>query len=215
MKQKVLLEIYQKLFDYYGPQHWWPADSILEMMLGAILTQNTSWSNVKKAIQNLQKNQILSLKSLLEISTEDLARAIQSAGYFNLKAQRLKNLLQYLSQEYDGDFERMKQKDLMALRKELLSVKGVGPETADSILLYGLDKNIFVIDQYTYRVLNRHLLIPEESDYESMQELMTANLPEELALYKEYHALLVKVGNEFCKSKARCEECPLKGVNGV
>lgn len=213
MKSKILLEIYDKLFAHYGPQHWWPAKTDFEMMVGAILTQNTNWSNVKKAIALLDAKSLLEPASLHRISPEELAPHLKSAGYFNLKANRLKGLVHFLMEAYGADLEKMKQGELGALREQLLAVKGVGPETADSILLYGLGKAIFVIDQYTYRVLQRHHLIPEESDYESMQSLMMGNLPEDIELYKEYHALLVRVGSEFCKPKPKCELCPLKGLN--
>lgn len=213
MKRKILLEIYEKLFSHYGPQYWWPAKSDFEMMVGAILTQNTSWSNVKKTLEVLESEKILEASKLHQMSPEELAPFLKSAGYFNLKANRLKALVHFLMEAYEADLEKMKGGSLRFLREQLLSVKGIGPETADSILLYGLGKSIFVIDQYTYRVLSRHFLIPEESDYESMQEMMMQNLPEDLELYKEYHALIVKVGNEFCKPKPRCEQCPLKGLN--
>lgn len=213
MKSKILQDIYQKLLNHYGPQYWWPAKSTFEMMVGAILTQNTNWLNVKKCLEKMELNRLLHAETLHLLSAEELAPYLQSAGYFNLKAKRLKNLVHYLVETYQVDFERMKQKEMKALRAELLAIKGVGPETADSILLYGLEKLVFVIDQYTYRVLSRHALIAEESDYESMQELMMENLPADLQLYKEYHALIVRVGNEFCKPKPRCETCPLKGVN--
>ncbi len=210
---KILLEIYQKMLDFFGPQHWWPADSTFEMMLGAILTQNTNWSNVKKALFNLKQAQVLDAFLLHRILEKDLALLIKPAGYFNVKARRLKNLMRFLVEEYGADISRMRKEEARALREKLLSVKGVGFETADSILLYGLQKLIFVVDQYTYRVLTRHHLVPEESDYNALQEFMMLHLPEDLALYNEYHALLVKVGNEFCKPKPRCEKCPLNGVN--
>lgn len=213
-KKEILQNIYQKLFDYYGPQNWWPAQSTFEMMVGAILTQNTSWQNVKKALENLKKAQMLDAFLLHKLEAADLAPLIQSAGYFNVKSKRLKNLIHFLVNEYEVDFSRMREESLSTLREKILSVKGVGPETADSILLYGLEKLIFVIDQYTYRVLTRHDLVSEEADYQEMQDFMMKNLPEDIKLYNEYHALLVRVGNQFCKPKAQCEQCPLNGVNG-
>jgi endonuclease-3 related protein len=205
-------EIYRRLLRHFGPQHWWPGESRLEITIGAILTQNTNWRNVEKAITNLKEHHLLSLPALTEIPTDILAHYLRPAGYFNLKAKRLKNLISAIARD-DEDLAGFFAVDLDTLRQKLLAIKGIGPETADSIILYAAEKPIFVIDAYTHRVLLRHDLIWEESDYHEMQELFMSSLPEDVELYNEYHALLVKVGKEFClKNKPRCAECPLAGL---
>lgn len=204
-----LEEIYRRLLDRFGPQHWWPGDTPLEIMVGAVLTQNTNWENVEKAIANLKAAGLLDLQRLAETPTGMLAELIRPSGYYNLKAGRLHNLLRAITGEHDS-LESFFAADLETLRAQLLAVKGIGPETADSILLYAGAKPTFVIDAYTHRLLLRHGLIWEESNYYEMQELFLSSLPEEVALFNEYHALIVRVGKEFCrKTKPRCAECPL------
>ncbi len=210
---QILTEIYKKMFSHFGPQKWWPAESKLEVIVGTILTQNTSWTNVEKAISNLKKEKGLSVEKLESISEEKLAELIKSSGYFNLKAKRLKNFIHFLRIEYEGKIEKMAKEENSILREKLLSITGVGPETADSILLYALEKPVFVIDQYTYRILHRHHLIPEETTYQEMQELMMNHLPEKVEYYNEYHAQIVMIGKNFCKKKPNCEKCPLNGIN--
>jgi endonuclease-3 related protein len=201
--------IYQRLYRHFGPQHWWPGDTPLEIMVGAVLTQNTNWENVEKAIANLRAADLLDLHRLAEIPTGILAELIRPSGYYNLKAVRLHNLLHAVVSEHDR-LENFFAGDLSTVRERLLAIKGIGPETADSILLYAAGKPTFVIDAYTHRLLLRHDLIWEETDYHEMQELFLNALPEDVSLYNEYHALIVKVGKEFCrKSKPRCGECPL------
>jgi len=210
MSSEQILEIYNHLYRYFGPQNWWPGETKLEITVGAVLTQNTNWQNVEKAITNLKMAGLLSLPSLSEIPAEILAQQIKPSGYYNLKAKRLKNLISAIGQS-DADLENFLAADLEALRDSLLAVKGIGPETADSIILYAAEKPIFVIDAYTHRVLLRHNLIWEESDYYEMQELFMTSLPEEAEIYNEYHALLVRLGKEFClKSNPKCESCPLQ-----
>jgi endonuclease-3 related protein len=160
-----LLEIYDILLDHFGPQEWWPGDSPLEIMIGAVLTQNTNWTNVSKAIDNLKYDNLLTFEKLHNLSVEELADKIKPAGYFNLKAARLKNLLSFISQNYDGSHEYMFAMDMHRLREEILTVKGIGPETADSILLYAGNKPVFVIDAYTHRIFTRHNIIAEEDGY--------------------------------------------------
>ncbi|MCB1215675.1 MAG: endonuclease III domain-containing protein [Deltaproteobacteria bacterium] len=212
--KQILEEIFERLLEYYGPQHWWPAETALEMMVGAVLTQNTAWKNVEKALANLRQEGLLAFEALQSLELEALADKIRPSGYYNLKARRLKALLDFLGQESPlGKIELFKSKETSSLRKAFLGVWGLGPETVDSILLYALDRPVFVIDQYTYRVFLRHHLIAEESSYEEMQSLAMDHLPEDLKKYQEYHALLVRVGKEYCGPKARCESCPLKGIN--
>lgn len=209
----LLTEIYDKMFAHFGPQHWWPGETPFEVMVGAILTQNTNWGNVEKAIANLKTKNVLDARKMLQLVPEVLAELIRPAGYFNIKTQRLRNFLSYFVESYDADVERMRERSLSTLREELLAVKGIGRETADSILLYALDKPSFVIDAYTHRVLSRHFLITEDADYDEMQQLMMASFPEDVPHYNEYHALLVRIGKEFCKPKPQCEQCPLNGLN--
>jgi len=203
--------IYRKLFFCFGPQHWWPARSRLEVMVGAILTQNTNWSNVEKAINNLRKNSLLDAGKLYRMPQEKLAGLIKSAGYYNIKAKRLKEFLRFLFESYQGNIKKMSSADTRLLRRQLLSVNGIGPETADSILLYALGKPVFVVDAYTKRIFSRHRLIGEDADYNMLQDLCLKNLKKDVKLFNEFHALLVKLGKDFClKNKPRCAICPLR-----
>ena len=202
--------IYKTLYKIYGPQAWWPGDSTFEIMVGAVLTQNTNWTNVEKAIVNLKKADLLSVEAINQIASEQLAEIIRPAGYYNIKAQRLKNLTFWLAQNYDGDLENLKQLSLYSLRERLLSIKGIGKETADSILLYALEKPSFVVDTYTYRILTRHQLIEPEADYDELREYCMSCIDEDLQLYNEFHALIVQVGKNHCKPKAKCQGCPLE-----
>jgi endonuclease-3 related protein len=205
-----LLEIYQRLYDHFGPQHWWPGETPLEIMVGAVLTQNTNWQNVEKAITNLKNGGLLSLPTLAEIPVDTLAQHIRPSGYYNLKAKRLKNLVRAIGQN-DEDLDTFFADRPDDLREKLLAIKGIGPETADSIILYAAEKPVFVIDAYTHRVLLRHDLIWEESDYHEMQEMFMSVLPEDMNIYNEYHALLVRLGKEYClKRNPRCQGCPLE-----
>lgn len=206
--------IYQSLYDHFGPQSWWPGDTTLEILVGAVLTQNTNWSNVSRAIANLKQEGVLSLEALCALPVGHLAELIRPSGYYNLKAQRLKNLLALLEEGVVdmGSLTNFFGQDLSFLREKLLLVKGIGPETADSILLYAAKKPIFVVDAYSHRFLSRHGLVAEESSYGEMQELFMTALPAETDLYNEYHALIVCLGKEYCKKKnPRCEVCPLQG----
>lgn len=209
----LLTEIYDKMLKAFGSQHWWPGETPFEVMVGAILTQNTNWGNVEKAIGNLKRQGVLDPHAMLRLAPESLAELIRPAGYFNIKTQRLRNFLSYFVETYGGDVVRMRERPLPVLREELLAVKGIGRETADSILLYALDKPSFVIDAYTHRVLSRHFLITEEADYDEMQQLMMSSFPADVPHYNEYHALLVRIGKDFCKPKPQCEQCPLNGIN--
>jgi endonuclease III related protein len=206
-------EIYTLLFQYFGPQGWWPANSPFEVVIGAVLTQNTNWENVRLAIANLHGAGMLSFDALATITVEELAQLIKPSGYFNIKAQRLKNLLKMITEHYQGKLELLLNDDLATARETLLSVKGIGPETADSILLYAASHPVFVVDAYTHRIFSRHNLVPEESDYHSLQEAFHEKLPAQPSLYNEYHALIVTLGKNFCrKNNPRCAQCPLQGV---
>ncbi len=211
-KTKALLQIYQKMFDALGPRHWWPGETPFEVIIGAILTQNTNWSNVEKAIKNLKTAGKLSPEGIYELSVTELAKLIRPSGFFNVKAKRVKAFINWLFSRYEGNLSKMFAQDLQILRSELLSVKGIGPETADSILLYAGNMPTFVVDAYTHRIFSRHELIPEESTYDEMKSFFEENLPEDVQLFNEYHALIVNIGKTFCKTKKVCEPCPLKDL---
>ncbi len=204
-----LRELYEKLFSFYGPQNWWPGDTPFEIAVGAILTQNTNWTNVEKAISNLKKARLLSAKALYELPLSGLAELIRPSGYYNIKAKRLRAFLDLLIGKYDGSMARMKKSKTEALRKELLDVNGIGQETADSILLYALEKPVFVIDAYTKRILSRHSIMEMNASYEEYQALFHAAFDDDVQLFNEYHALLVMTGKEHCRPAPRCESCPL------
>ncbi len=205
------MEIYDKLYASFGPQHWWPGDGSFEVIVGAILTQNTSWKNVEKAIRNLKEKGILSPQGLKGIAETELAVLIKPSGYFNQKAKRLKTFMRFFFDDFDGDLKTMFAEDLYPLRERLLRLKGIGPETADSILLYALEKPIFVVDAYTYRLCSRHNLIAEDFSYEQIQELFMDNLPTDVRLFNEFHALIVCLGHNYCRRTPGCDDCPLQG----
>lgn len=211
MKQK-LLKIYRRLFHAFGPQHWWPGDTPFEVAVGAILTQNTNWGNVEKAISNLKREGAMSSAALYDMPERCLASFIKPAGYFNIKAKRLKNFINFLKDEYRGSMKLMMKDDLPAIREKLLSVSGIGPETADSIMLYALGKPVFVIDTYTKRVLSRHNIMDSDARYDAFQQLFHESLKENAGMFNEYHALFVRLAKEHCRTKPRCEGCPLEGV---
>ena len=208
-------EIYKILLEHFGPQEWWPGETPFEVMVGAVLTQNTNWVNVSKAISNLKREDLLSFNKMHDLPVELLAEKIKPAGYFNLKARRLKNLLNFISEEYFGSIEDMFGEDTLSLREKILTVKGIGPETADSILLYAGNKPVFVVDTYTHRIFSRHNVIAEEEGYYEIQEYFTLSLPDDVGLFNEYHALIVRLGKEFCKkNKPHCSRCPLNDLDG-
>jgi len=210
MTRKTLTEIYRLLYDAFGPQNWWPGETRFEIIVGAILTQNTNWKNVEKAVTNLKSARCLNPQEIHRMAPEQLAELIRPAGYYNVKAKRLKNFLDWLFEDYEGDVSNLEGVHTERLREEMLAIKGVGRETADSILLYALDRPVFVVDAYTARIAVRHELIEPDADYEQLRQLFESNLPEDVGLFNEYHALLVRAGKEFCKTKARCAGCPLE-----
>lgn len=210
MRSETLMDLYNRLYACFGPQHWWPGQTPLEIMIGAVLTQNTNWKNVEKAIANLKAAQMLDVQQLYHLPEEQMAGLIRPAGYFHIKAKRLKNLIAWLWEKYDGNIQTLKTQPTDQLREELLSISGIGPETADSILLYAIEKPVFVVDAYTARILGRHHLTAEGDGYAEIQSLFESALPKEIALYNEYHALLVRCGKEFCKPKPSCRGCPLE-----
>ncbi len=202
-----LLKMYSLLYKVYGPQYWWPASSGFEVVIGAILTQNTNWSNVEKAITNLKREKLLSPQTLHKLNLKRLAALIRPSGYYNIKAKRLKNFLDFLFINYNGKLHRMKSGSLKVLRKEILGVNGIGPETADSILLYALDKPVFVIDAYTRRIAECLGVTRSGSKYDDLQAVFMENLPNDVRLFNEYHALLVIHSKTVCKARPDCGKC--------
>ncbi len=205
-----LHEIYARLYAHFGPQHWWPGDSDFEIIVGAILTQNTAWINVEQAITNLRRARLLTPSAIKRIPLPQLAQLIRPAGYFNLKAKKLKAFVRFLFERYHGKLADLFQLDLGTLRDELLAVYGIGPETADSIILYAARKPIFVVDAYTRRIFARLGLAHDQASYADLQALFMANLPHDVPLFNEYHALMVALGKNICVARVpRCPGCPL------
>lgn len=204
-----LSKVYHRLFDHYGPQGWWPGDTPLEVLVGAVLTQNTAWRNVEKAIVQLKAADVLSPRVLAELDPDELADLIRPAGYFRLKARRLQNLIRLIVERHDGSLERMFARPLDVVREELLGVNGIGPETADSILLYVGGLPSFVVDTYTHRIVTRHGWLEPEANYHALQAFFNERLEPDPAMFNEYHALLVRVGKEHCGKTPACDGCPL------
>lgn len=204
-----LMAIFRRLLDHYGPLRWWPAETPFEVCVGAILTQNTNWSNVEKAIAALKQADILSPQELRAIETYQLATLIRPSGCFNVKSQRLKDFTLWLFTRHDGSLERMFATDWRTLRQELLAVRGIGPETCDSILLYAGGKPTFVVDAYTRRLFHRLGMLAELADYEETRSMFMTNLSADVALFNEYHALIVEQCKQYCLSRPRCAGCPL------
>jgi len=210
LKEKIG-DIYQRLYRSFGPQSWWPGETPFEVIVGAILTQNTNWQNVAKAIDNLKKAKVLTPKKLHSLPLATLARLIRPSGYFNIKAKRLRSFLDFLFKDYQGKLEKMFSRPLDELRGEILSVKGIGPETADSILLYAGGFPVFVVDAYTKRIFSRQKLLSEDMDYHRVQKIFMENLKKDVQLFNEYHALIVRLGKDFCKkTKPKCEVCQIR-----
>ena len=208
-----LLRIYGLLNGHFGDLHWWPAEEPFEVMVGAILTQNTAWANVEKAIAALKGNRLLSPEALFRIDEGTLAGIIRPSAYYNVKAGRLKSFVRFLQEEYAGDIGIMSAEELPALRDKLLGVQGIGQETADSILLYACGKPVFVCDAYTRRILQRHRMIDDEADYRSIQEMFMDHLPHDAALFNQFHALIVYAGKTFCRKAPKCDPCPLRTLH--
>ena len=206
-----LTDIYDRLLERYGPRDWWPADSRFEVMVGAVLVQNTAWSNAEKAIRALSDAGLLSPQALRSAEQDEVARLIYSSGYYNMKARKLKALVEWLG-ERDDDIKALIDEDPVSLREELLSIHGIGDETADDILLYALDMPVFVIDHYTRRLLHRLDLAPEKGPYAQYQQLFTDHLPPDVPLFNEYHALIVTHSANVCKKEPDCVECCLLEV---
>ena len=214
--RQTLKLVYERLYEAYGPQYWWPAETPFEVMVGAVLTQNTAWTNVEKAIANLRYEDVLRPERLLSLPDAELAGLIRPSGYFNIKTRRLKNLCHWLQSR--GGLRQVRDEDTAGLRRALLAVNGVGPETADDILLYAFERPVFVIDAYTRRLFSRLGIIQGDESYEALRELFEKSLPEDVDLYNEYHALIVRHAKEPCNGKkdgSDCRHCmveyPLRG----
>ena len=205
----IVKRIYERLYQFYGPQHWWPGDTPEEVIIGAVLTQNTNWQNVKQAIHNLRNAGLLSLDRIAHISLDNLSQLIRPSGYYNIKAVRLKSAAEFFLNRCRGNLKSLKDVPLVILRRELLQIHGVGEETADSILLYALERPVFVVDAYTRRMGTRHGLFKDHLDYDSVRLFFETLLPLSVPLYNEYHALLVRLGKNFCRPKPLCQACPL------
>ncbi|MFA5375218.1 MAG: endonuclease III domain-containing protein [Dehalococcoidia bacterium] len=207
-----LNDIYNRLFQRYGPQHWWPGETPFEVIIGAILTQSTAWSNVEKALANLKAEGLIDPEALLSVSIDDLAMLIRPSGYYNAKAAKVKAFIERMHGKYDGNLDVLFALDTASLRQELLSIHGIGPETADSILLYAAHRPIFVIDAYTRRIIGRLGLAPSNDSYESFQRLFMENLPHDEEMFNEYHALFVRHGKEACRKDPLCKSCSLLDI---
>jgi endonuclease-3 related protein len=208
--QQAFHSLYQNLFEVYGPQKWWPADSLLEMIVGSILTQNTAWNNVSAAIQNLKNNGLLEFEILVKTTPEIIAPHIKCTGYFNIKSKRVHTFLNWIWQKTNGNIDNLFTQPTLELRNELLAQEGIGPETADSILLYGGHQLIFVVDAYTRRIFTRHGLITGSETYDEIRLFAEKYLPPNVPIYQELHALIVKAGAEQCKPQPDCKNCPLE-----
>jgi endonuclease-3 related protein len=207
--RKQLMKIFGTLLDTYGKRFWWPAETPFEVCVGAILTQNTNWGNVEKAIANLKREGILSLQGLRDVPTERLAELIRPAGYFNVKSVRLKDFIAWLVTCHGGSLDAFFTEPVAVIREALLQVRGVGPETCDSILLYAGHKPSFVVDAYTKRLFSRLGFISHEASYDQVRDMFMENLPSDVKLYNEYHALIVEHCKELCRTRPLCRGCPL------
>lgn len=209
-RREDLLNIYYVLYRHFGPQHWWPGDTPFEVVVGAILTQNTAWTNVEKAINSLKTAKVFSPEGLYNTPVDRIASLIRSSGYYNIKAKRLRNFLDFLFENFDGKVESMMKEDGQVLRKMLLEVNGLGLETVDSILLYACNHPVFVVDAYTRRIFSRHGYVSSRATYQQIQELFMGSLPEDPEMFNEYHALIVRVGKELCRKRPLCGQCPVE-----
>jgi endonuclease-3 related protein len=208
-RQEELLEIYERMTGYFGDLHWWPAAEPFEMMVGAILTQNTAWRNVERAITALREKNLLTPAALFHLPEDQLAQMIRPSGYYHLKAGRLKAFVRFMMEGYGGSVQEMSAEEPTGLREKLLGVHGIGPETADSILLYGCHKPVFVSDAYTRRILIRHSIIGDDADYREIQSLFMDHLPPDVYLFNQFHAMIVSTGKGFCRKTPQCAGCPL------
>jgi len=207
-----LRDYYARMAAHYGPTHWWPGDSAFEIALGAILTQNTAWTNVERAIANLKAARLLAPRAIVAAELPVLEAALRPSGYFRQKARRVQIFSAHLIAHYGGSMARMARRPLAELRPELLALHGIGPETADDILLYACGHAVFVVDAYTRRIFSRHGLVPSTIGYEALRAYFEGHLPHEVPLFKEYHGLIVWTAKDFCRTRPQCAGCPLAGL---
>jgi len=206
----LLMRYFTAMSQNLGSMRWWPARTPFEVIVGAILTQNTSWGNVERAIANLRSAQMLTPSAISAARMARLAALVRPSGYFRQKAKKLKAFVRFLQREYGGSLKRMFATPTEVLREKLLSVHGIGPETADSILLYAGEHAVFVVDAYTHRIFGRHGITNGKADYENVRALVEAALPRDSQLFNEFHALVVNTAKNWCRKKEpRCAECPL------
>lgn len=204
--------LHRILLKHYGPSGWWPGETPFEVMAGAVLTQNTAWTNVEKAIANLRNASLMSPDAIYRTPHEELASHLRPSGYYNIKARRLKNLVDMVMESFQGSLDILFSLDAKELREVLLQVNGIGKETADSICCYAAGKPVFVVDAYTRRMLSRHGIVDHDAGYDDLQVLFESSLPPDLEVYKDLHAHIVFVGKDYCRARdPRCGECPLKG----
>ena len=208
-RQELLREVYDRLFAFFGPQRWWPAETQFEVILGAILTQNTAWKNVATAIGNLRRYDLLRFEGLCGLSAQELAVLIRSSGFYNEKAKKIKAFCNDIATKWDGRLEEFLSRDMEELRTDLLGIRGIGPETADSIVLYAALKASFVVDTYTYRIFSRHGWVGESISYDELREYFMGAMEPDVQLFQEFHALLVRTGHLYCRKTAMCQSCPL------
>ncbi|MDR3569335.1 MAG: endonuclease III domain-containing protein [Syntrophobacteraceae bacterium] len=209
--KELLQQIYDTLIAALGPQHWWPAKTPFEVILGAMLTQNTAWKNVAAAIANLRDNNLLSINGICGISAEEFEALIRPSGYYRQKAKRIKGFCEYVLTNWNGSVEELLAQDMESLRAELLTIRGIGPETADSLVLYAALKPSFVVDTYTWRIFSRHGWVEESISYDDLREYFMGAMEPDVELFKEFHALLVRIGNLYCrKTSPLCQACPLR-----
>lgn len=206
---KDLPDIYNLLLKHFGPQKWWPAETEFEVIVGAILTQNSNWKNVERAIANLKDKDLMEPERIHSVSEEGLKKLIRPAGYYNAKARKLREFTDFLFEEYDGKLDRFLGLPPEQVREQLLSIWGIGPETADSIILYAAEKPSFVVDAYTRRIFSRLGFVDEKTGYDELKKFFEKNIPRDVSLYKEFHALIVELGKNCCRTKPLCKECPL------
>jgi endonuclease-3 related protein len=205
-------EVYARLYDAFGPQNWWPAETPFEVMVGAILTQHTSWTNVEQAIDRLKESGRFSPRGLLEMPVPELEQRLRPSGAFRVKTRRLRAFLNYFDDRFGSCLETMKREPVTRLRKELLEVSGIGPETADCILLYGLERPSFVVDAYTRRIFERLGRLEPALSYTQLRDEFQRELMPDVSTYNEYHALIVHLGKTTCRPTPRCEACPLQDI---
>jgi endonuclease-3 related protein len=216
MSQKratLLHDVYDRLFPAFGPQHWWPADTAFEVILGAILTQNTSWKNVKQCIEKLRSCGLLTFEAISSLPIQELAPLLRSSGYYNQKARKINAFCVHMNKHWEGDIQLFLAQEMQPLRSELLTIHGVGPETADSIVLYAAFKPSFVVDRYTHRIFSRHSWVAESMTYDELRDFFMDSLEPDVKLFQEYHALLVRTGHLYCRKEPLCKSCPLSDAD--